>query len=46
MLADQSFDMPTAGIAIFDVEIDNWAAFHEEGDRQFAQFMRPKALPE
>ena len=46
MLADQSFDMPTAAIAVFDVEIDNWAAFHDEADRQFAQFMRPKALPE
>lgn len=46
MMADQSMDMPTAAIAIFDITVDSWDSFHEECDRLFAHFMRPKALPD
>jgi phosphohistidine phosphatase len=45
IMADQSIEMPTAAIAVFDLMIDSWQSLHQDADRQLAFFMRPKALP-
>ncbi len=46
MMADQSVEMPTAAIAIYDLSIESWASLHEDAERRLAFYMRPKALPE
>ncbi len=46
MLADQSIEMPTAAVAIFDISVDSWSSLHDDAQRQMAFLMRPKALPE
>lgn len=44
VMADQSIEMPTAAVAIFDISLDSWQSLHEDAERQLAFFMRPKAL--
>ena len=44
--ADQSIDMPTAAISIFDLQVDSWSQLGDDVERRFSFFMRPKALTE
>lgn len=43
-LAGQMMDMPTAAIAIFEVEIEDWSQLRSSVPMSLIQFMRPKAL--
>lgn len=43
-LADESMDMPTAAIAIFQVEIEQWCELRWASPTTLMHFMRPKAL--
>lgn len=45
VIADQSLEMPTAAIAIFDVDVEQWFDFRQSTSTQLIEFMRPKALP-
>ena len=43
-LAGQSVDMPTAAIAVFQVDLDDWSRFALGGPAKLIHYMRPKAL--
>ncbi len=43
-LADQSIEMPTAAIAIFEVQIPSWSELRTSSPMQLTQWTRPKAL--
>lgn len=43
-LAGQSVEMPTAAIAVFEVEAVDWSRFGSDGSVRLVHYMRPKAL--
>ncbi|MCG8650469.1 MAG: histidine phosphatase family protein [Pirellulales bacterium] len=43
-LAEQSIEMPTAAVAIFEVSIDQWSHLQSSSTTQLVHHMRPKAL--
>ena len=43
-LAGQSVDMPTAAIAVFQVDTDDWSQLASGGPASLIHYMRPKAL--
>ena len=43
-LADKFIDMPTAAVAIFEVESNDWDSLSGPDDVKLIDFMRPKAL--
>ena len=45
-LADDSLELPTAAVAVFDLDTEFWASVTKKIDRRFRSFMRPKALSE
>jgi len=44
ILAGRSMEMPTAAVAIFKVELDDWHDLRESTPLELTEFMRPKAL--
>ena len=44
MLSGKGVDMPTAAIAVFQVNHAQWCDFNSETTLEMTHFMRPKAL--
>lgn len=44
LLAQQSIDMPTAAIAVFEVLLNDWSQLSAHGPAKLIDYMRPKAL--
>ncbi len=42
--ASRAIDMPTAAIAVFDVEISSWSELRSSSRAELIQFMQPKSL--
>ena len=43
-LAEQAVDMPTAAIAVFELDDTDWSEFRPHQRRRLIHYMRPKAL--
>ena len=43
-LADKIIQLPTAGLAVFDVSVKEWSDFRISSEVQFLEFMKPKSL--
>jgi phosphohistidine phosphatase len=43
--ADQSIEMPTAAIAVFDVEVDDWSELNLGSKLRLRNHIRPRQLP-
>ncbi|MEM8666883.1 MAG: histidine phosphatase family protein [Planctomycetota bacterium] len=43
-LANESLDMPTAAVAVFQLHLDQWSDLRVSTPMQMVEFMRPKAL--
>lgn len=44
LLAGRSIEMPTAAVAVFKVDLDDWHNLRESTPVELTEFMRPKAL--
>ncbi|QDT08152.1 SixA phosphatase family protein [Planctomycetes bacterium K23_9] len=43
-MANQALEMPTASVAVFEVDVESWQLFGADTSLQLVQFMRPKSL--
>ena len=44
LLAEQSIELPTAAVAVFRVDVEQWSDLRQSTPIQLVDFMRPKAL--
>ncbi len=44
VLANESLEMPTAAVAVFEVDVNQWQSFGSDTTLRLTEFMRPKAL--